>query len=160
VDAWEKWNQLRCLCNHNPLVALMIELTEDLPSSNCIERLTGEPVRSVAIPTKCFLLNSKGYPALPKRHRLVVERFLSNNVQVISFLANLISEFCDKLVLCPNDEAIADLTNQFEYLSYIFRSLPALERDQVEMKQYYDHLQVRYPLREIMYHVSRSRWSR
>lgn len=43
-----------------------IEMTEDLPAREVLQRWRGEPIRAVIFPTSIFLTNKKGYPVLSK----------------------------------------------------------------------------------------------
>lgn len=66
-----------CCSPHNTA----LELTEDLPSTEVLERWAGEPVKAVIIPTKIFLTNKAGYPALSQKHKM----FLIKMFKVVLF---------------------------------------------------------------------------
>lgn len=84
VDTWEWWNQLRCLCDHNKKLAVVLELNNKvIEDDDAIKRWIGEPLKAVIIQTYTFLTNKKGYPVLSKENQIVIQKFFKLNVQFI-----------------------------------------------------------------------------
>ncbi|KAI0207200.1 Protein arginine N-methyltransferase 5 [Lamellibrachia satsuma] len=63
-DTWHWWNSLRLMCDCNKKISIALEVTENLPSSQAIDRWCGEPVKAAILPTSIFLTNKKGLPRL------------------------------------------------------------------------------------------------
>lgn len=57
------------MCDTNKRVSVALEITEDLPSDDVLQRWLSEPIKAVVLSTKLFLTNKKGYPVLSKAHQ-------------------------------------------------------------------------------------------
>ena len=68
-STWKMWTKLRTMCEESSKLALALELTDDLPSENVIDRWLAEPIKCVILPTSIFLTNKNGYPVLSKAHQ-------------------------------------------------------------------------------------------
>ena len=83
-DTWEWWNQLRCLCDNNKKLAVVLELnSKTIEDDDVIRRWVGEPLKAVVLPTNIFLTNKKGYPVLSRENQIVVHKFFKLSVQFI-----------------------------------------------------------------------------
>jgi type II protein arginine methyltransferase len=69
ADPWEGWNNLRMATESNPRVSVALEITEDLPDTESLNRWLAEPVKAVFVPTSVFIANKKGYPVLSSGHQ-------------------------------------------------------------------------------------------
>ena len=38
ADSWEWWNRVRCLCEHNAKLGVLLEVPADLPEEACLAR--------------------------------------------------------------------------------------------------------------------------
>lgn len=74
-NTWYWWKKLRTLCSENSRLGVALELTEDLPDEEEIERWYSEPVRAIIIPTSLFLTNKNGFPVLSKPHQKFLHKF-------------------------------------------------------------------------------------
>jgi PRMT5 TIM barrel domain len=68
-DPWEAWNNLRMATESNPRVSVALEITEDLPDMDSLNRWLAEPVKAVFVPTSVFIANKRGYPVLSTGHQ-------------------------------------------------------------------------------------------
>jgi len=82
-DPWEWWARLREMCVPTPCLAVALELTADLPSADAVLRWLGEPIKAVILPTSVFLINSAGYPVLPKAHQAIVRSLFKFDPQFV-----------------------------------------------------------------------------
>jgi protein arginine N-methyltransferase 5 len=104
-DGWHVWNHLRTLTGHSHRIAVVLELSNDLPcctndsntnsdSNNSesdadtvdmqlIQRWAAEPVKALIIPTHLFLTNKKGFPVLSKTLQSIINVFLRFRVHII-----------------------------------------------------------------------------
>lgn len=71
----EIWKKLRNQCDDNSRMFLALDLSEDLPSEDDLERWFAEPVKCIILPTSLFLTNKAGFPVLSKAHQKVITRF-------------------------------------------------------------------------------------
>ena len=55
-------------------MSLCLELTQDLPSEQELNRWFGEPIKAISVPTSIFIFNKKGFPVLSTAHQAVVQR--------------------------------------------------------------------------------------
>ncbi|KAK9820236.1 hypothetical protein WJX72_007776 [[Myrmecia] bisecta] len=154
-DSWEWWNQVRCLCGHQPKLGLALELPESLPSRAHIQRWLGEPVKVIVVPTSIFVTNKRGYPTLTRPHQEVLALFMSHNVQVI-LSGDAKHQAPESAEAASNGEvAVAQpegaslhfagethpLRIYWDYLSYLFRKQQGpSEQEQLELG-YRDYLQ-------------------
>jgi len=79
---WQRWNQVRCLCEHNPKLGIMLDVPAVLPPKEEIVRWHGEPVKALVLSTSVFLVNKRGYPTLSKAHQEMLTTFFQHGVQV------------------------------------------------------------------------------
>jgi protein arginine N-methyltransferase 5 len=59
-----------------------MNLLLQLPPPAMLARWDGEPVKALLVPTRCFVLNKRGYPVLPKAHQDFISHMLSLQAQV------------------------------------------------------------------------------
>ncbi|KAI0983726.1 hypothetical protein GJ496_008284 [Pomphorhynchus laevis] len=75
--SWNRWNALRLMCGLHCGLKLALCFKEDsFCSTDQLNRWLAEPVGFIIIPTKMFLTNKAGYPALPKAVQPVICKFL------------------------------------------------------------------------------------
>ncbi|XP_067931208.1 protein arginine N-methyltransferase 5-like [Watersipora subatra] len=82
-DTWHWWNTFRSLSNRRKTVSICLELTQDLPSNEEMNRWFGEPCRAVSVPTSLFITNKKGFPVLSPSHQAVLYQMFKLGIQVI-----------------------------------------------------------------------------
>ncbi|PRW56786.1 arginine N-methyltransferase [Chlorella sorokiniana] len=151
ADPWEWWNQLRFLCNHHPRLGVMLELGADLPSTDNLERWRGEPLKAVVVPTSVFMTNKRGFPTLSRRHQDFLADCFTRGVQVV-----LSGNAHHMPPEAPGGNAVAvgpggavaaaaaaehPLRLYWEYLSFLFRKLPASSEQELVEMGYRDYLQ-------------------
>lgn len=129
VDGWEMWNHFRLLCDQNPRLQAVLELTADLPSTEReLERWFAEPVRAVIVPADIFLTNKQGFPVLSKRHKAFLLQAFRYKVQVI-------------FKGLSGAEGDADSSKYLHYIARLFQNRPApTPQEQFELP-YHDYLQ-------------------
>ena len=135
---WHMWRKMRTLCDESQKLFLALEVTNDLPSEEEIERWFSEPVKCVIVPTSLFISNKSGFPVLSKAHQRVLHRFLQLDVDLIIEGAN---RHADK----------GGIDKYVEYLNFLHKQhLANLACDQVAkfVKGYEDCLQ--NPLQPLM----------
>lgn len=59
----------RTMCDTNKRISIALEVTEDLPDEDVLQRWLAEPIKAVVMSTSLFLTNKKGYPVLSKAHQ-------------------------------------------------------------------------------------------
>jgi len=130
VDGWATWNNFRLLCDQNPRLQVVLELTADLPSTDReLERWFAEPVRAIIVPADIFLTNKQGFPVLSKRHKSFLLDAFRYKVQVI-FKG-----------LSDGAEGDADAAKYLHYIARLFQSRPALTPQEQFELPYHDYLQ-------------------
>jgi len=130
IDGWEMWNNFRLLCDQNPRLQVVLELTADLPSTERdLKRWFAEPVRAVIVPADIFLTNKLGFPVLSKRHKAFLLEAFRYKVQVI-FKG-----------LSSGTEGDADTSKYLNYIARLFQSRPALTPQEQFELPYHDYLQ-------------------
>lgn len=82
-NSWEWWNKFRIYCDYDKKLGLALELSQDMPSDQDLERWLGEPVKCLIINTNLFLTNQRDYPVLSKSHQQLLRRFFQLDVQYI-----------------------------------------------------------------------------
>lgn len=80
---FSRWNRFRTFCACDKKLKLALELTEDLPSEQEINRWLGEPIGCVIIKPKTFLTNQSGYPVLSKAHQRIVNELMSRQIEFL-----------------------------------------------------------------------------
>jgi len=132
-DPWETWNRLRTLCEFNSSLGVALEMTEDLPPRETLQRWRGEPVKAIIFPTSIFLTNKKGFPVLSKPHQLFVLEMYQFKIQVI---------------LKGRARHAGGYEIYLQYLEHLrLKLFPVPEQDRFE-SPYYDYLQA--PLQPLM----------
>jgi protein arginine N-methyltransferase 5 len=63
---------------------VLLEVPENLPPKEQIQRWLGEPVKALVLPTSVFQTNKRGFPTLSKAHQDLLLLFFRHNVQVKS----------------------------------------------------------------------------
>ncbi|KDQ24653.1 hypothetical protein PLEOSDRAFT_1067469 [Pleurotus ostreatus PC15] len=64
-ETWEMWDVIRSICDYDPRLVLMLDLTP-LPFPTATEALlkwNAEPVKYLFLPSSTFIANMKGYPS-------------------------------------------------------------------------------------------------
>lgn len=82
-DAWERWDQLRNLCDTPSNLKVALTLTGNDYSEGVLQRWFGEPVRAVSLCCSLFVMNAAGFPTLPPALRVVVCGFHERKVHVV-----------------------------------------------------------------------------
>lgn len=82
ADSWQWWNQVRGLCGHHTKLGILLEVPENLPPHEEIQRWLGEPVRALVLSCTVFQTNKRGYPTLSKPHQDLLLLFFCQGVQV------------------------------------------------------------------------------
>ncbi len=132
-DPWETWNRLRTLCEFNASLGVALEMTEDLPAREVLQRWRGEPIKAVIFPTSIFLTNKKGYPVLSKAHQSFVLELYQFKIQVL---------------LKGRARHPGGYEIYLQYLEHLrLKLFPLAEQDRFE-SPYYDYLQA--PLQPLM----------
>lgn len=72
-SSWDRWNTFRTQTDFHNLLGCALLVGRDLPPLKLIERWSGEPVKSVLLPTHVFGSNKRGYPILTKGHQEAVQ---------------------------------------------------------------------------------------
>jgi hypothetical protein len=66
-----------------------LEITEDIPSLELLDRWLGEPVRAAIFPTSIFLSNKAGFPTLSRKHQQFVLKLFRVTYYPFVHLKNL-----------------------------------------------------------------------
>ena len=82
-DPWEHWNRFRTLCDEVQTLSVCLEVTEDVPSMETVDKWCGEPISVVVLPTHVFQTNAKGFPILSKPHQAMLEKFFRHKIQFV-----------------------------------------------------------------------------
>lgn len=150
------WFQLHALTGYHPRLGILLVVGSELPTASELNLWVGAPVRGLAIDTSSFIRNRKGFPVLPKRHQIFISHFLQMGVQVIltdqrpSAPGEVPREPTPAESMTPAVIAAAaasgvgaghDLRLEWEYLSYLFRRLPAATTGENAERAYRDLLQ-------------------
>ncbi|CAG8485867.1 5065_t:CDS:10 [Cetraspora pellucida] len=134
---WERWNKFRTLCENHVKLSIALEVTQNLPEDNILDRWFAEPLKAVILPTTIFLSNAKGFPVLSKRHQTFVRK-------LIKYKPNFI---IDCVADGPN-HASGGLAAYQEYIHYLNRTMPELTQVEQFALGYHDFLQS--PLQPLM----------
>lgn len=70
-------------CGTEKKVKLALEMADDLPDWEEIDRWLGEPIGCLIIKSKTFLTNSAGFPVLSKAHQKVINQFLLRQIPFV-----------------------------------------------------------------------------
>ena len=65
---YERFLELKQLCEHSVFLYVMISLGADLPDRRIIDRFYSENMYAVQLPVSAFISNQKGFPVLSKVH--------------------------------------------------------------------------------------------
>lgn len=133
-DPWEWWNVFRTMCDTNKRISVALELTEDLPDEEVLQRWLAEPIKAVVLSTGLFLTNKKGYPVLSKAHQGFLRSLFKLDVQLILTGAN---KHADK-----------GIHSYQQYLDHLWQTLPAPDTVTQFARGYEDYLQC--PLQPLM----------
>jgi len=132
-DSWECWNKMRTLCNYHHNLHVALEITENIPEAENVDKWVSEPIRVVILPVDIFLTNKKGYPVLSKRHQELVKKLFKYNVQVI----------IRGVIRHSQGPSIYQ-----QYVTWLFRQIPQLTELERYSRPYWDYLQS--PLQPLM----------
>ncbi|KAG9224846.1 hypothetical protein PTI98_009954 [Pleurotus ostreatus] len=78
-ETWEMWDVIRSICDYDPRLVLMLDLTP-LPFPTATEALlkwNAEPVKYLFLPSSTFIANMKGYPVLPKATQSFIREMMA-----------------------------------------------------------------------------------
>lgn len=125
-------------------------------------RWVGENVKAVLVPQSVFLTNAKGYPVLPKRHQAVLAMLMSRGAQVVfcpdegSALPPAVAQAA-VLPAAGAEEGQGEEDGDagprhphsffHDYLSFLFRKIPAPSDRELPEISYRDYLQ--HPLQPL-----------
>ena len=153
--AVSRWHALRAMCGHHPQLRIALEIGPDLPNpEEELAAWSGEPIKAVVLPTSLYVKNSRGYPSLRKATQALVTGLFVRGCQPV--LRD------DSLACCVGADVIASamaapepsahpLGQHWEYLSYLFRKLPAPPDANRPEYEYRDFLQS--PLQPLQDHL-------
>ncbi|CAG8446554.1 9825_t:CDS:10 [Dentiscutata heterogama] len=134
---WERWNKFRTLCDNHVRLSIVLEVTQNLPEDNILDRWFAEPIKAIFLPTTIFLSNAKGFPVLSKRHQTFVRK-------LIKYKPHFVIE-------CAADgpnHASGGLSAYQEYVHHLHRTMPELTPVEQFALGYHDFLQS--PLQPLM----------
>lgn len=77
-EAWTRWNHFRSAADFNPKIAVVLEISAQIPSEAELNRWLGEPVVHIIIPCSLFLGGT--HPVLSTDHQAIVMAFARNKV--------------------------------------------------------------------------------
>lgn len=80
VDPWTWWNTFRLQTDFNSKIMVALELSEDLPPTEVIQRWLCEPVSCIIVPANVFIRNAQNFPVLSKAHQSVITAFVKNDI--------------------------------------------------------------------------------
>ncbi|XP_047326833.1 protein arginine N-methyltransferase 1.5-like [Impatiens glandulifera] len=144
VDSWEMWNSFRLICEHHNQLSIVLDVSNNLPSINSIDRWFGEPVCAAIIHTDSFKTNAKG-PFLSRKLQILVTSFFHHSIQVnhhSTYTSTLVTNFIISGLndrkktasdLCANETNNFDhdplrhpLRSYLDYFAYIYRRMVPL----------------------------------
>lgn len=73
------WNRFRIYADFNSRLRLVLELCEDVPTTDAMQRWLGEPIECVVVHSKLFIRNRNNYPVLTRAHQEILAQFIGNN---------------------------------------------------------------------------------
>lgn len=80
---WEWWNKLRSLCDYNPRLGLVLDMSAELPPKLERDLWAGEPVRAIFLRTSMFWKNPRGFPVVSQSSRDFLQKFVPLDTHVI-----------------------------------------------------------------------------
>ncbi|KAJ3090438.1 hypothetical protein HK102_003760 [Quaeritorhiza haematococci] len=139
-DAWQQWNMIRMLCDHNPRLGIALDLRDaSVPAPGpLLDRWLAEPIRAVFMPRETFLTNAKGYPVLPKKHQAFVRSMIERGF----------NQFVVTITTPTDTHPSGGVQAYQQYLHHLQKTMP--EPDVIEKFStgYHDYLQA--PLQPLM----------
>jgi protein arginine N-methyltransferase 5 len=146
------------MCEWHRKLGVALEITSDLPTPFEQDRWTGEPVRSIILPTSIFLTNRKGFPVLSRQHQAFVIKLIrvcffrlrfSSLFVILDFGRDCSTQRCGSRVILRGRSKFSNgLTPHLEYIRFLYNSNCALTEDEAFEAPYFDHLQA--PLQPLM----------
>lgn len=117
-----------------------MEVTEDLPSPQILNRWKGEPLKALIIPSSVFISNKQGFPVLSARHKdFVTSLFKVFILLCISYLFTL--QYKVHLILKGKPALKKEWKPYVQYIHFLYGNYPPFsQEDQIEIP-YYDYLQ-------------------
>ncbi|KAJ8600933.1 hypothetical protein CTAYLR_005056 [Chrysophaeum taylorii] len=130
-DSWEKWDELRRLCDHSLALCVALEIGIEPPSRDAARRWRGEPIKAVFVPAEVFVFNEAGFPVLPKSHQAL-----------LSSLAALAEPRETRFVLSGRPRHARGRVVYAQYLNHLLttRREPLTQVEELELP-YRDYLQ-------------------
>ncbi|KAG1667595.1 Protein arginine N-methyltransferase 5 [Nymphon striatum] len=78
LDTWQWWRKFHGLCNLDDGIYLNLEICQDVPSDDVVDRWLGEPLWCIILPTSIFLSNKAEFPVLSRAHQILMHKFFKN----------------------------------------------------------------------------------
>ena len=124
---YERYIQLKSLCNHSVRLQVILVIEPNLPASDdFILRFWSEPVSSLQLSTNVFVKNNKNYPVLTKRHQTIVKHFMKSQVSII---------------VEPRHQS-QNLSDHYQYLTnHLFKNHDILDKEEQIEVQFRNYLQ-------------------
>lgn len=141
LSTWEIWDTIRSICNYSSRLHVALEVPARLPSLATQSRWLSEDVRQLFLSASVFLVNTKGYPVLPKAHQAYVQA-------ACKFGPSLVLQDIDKHQRLGGDDAY------MQYLKYILKNAPPPSMAEIVAPGYQDFLQ--QPLQPLQDNLSSS----
>ncbi|KXS22453.1 Skb1 methyltransferase [Gonapodya prolifera JEL478] len=136
---WNRWNALRCACDHSSRLGVALSIPPTLPSPPHLAIWLAEPIKSLVLQKQAFVSNPKGYPVLSRRHQGFVRAVMEAHQPYI-LLANLTSG------TLPSSSG--GITAYASYVRHLWDTRPEPDKAERFAKGYKDHLQA--PLQPLM----------
>ncbi|RWS24179.1 protein arginine N-methyltransferase 5-like protein [Leptotrombidium deliense] len=86
ADPWQQWNKLRSLISNDRRIGVILELCDNLPDDEELQRWCGEPIKALHIPTSIFITNQKGFPVLSRPCRRFVQNIVEKTAHDVQFI--------------------------------------------------------------------------
>ena len=162
-DPFERWANLRALCEGHSQLGACLEIGATLPPAAELDRWVGEPVRAVVVSPRAFVSNKRGFPVLPKCHQEFLTLMMRRNVQIIirgatgdgdgdgdgdGTSAPTPAEAAAAAAADASASSSHPARRQWEYIVYLFRKIEPVTDQELQEAGYRDYLQA--PLQPLM----------
>ncbi|ORY85586.1 type II protein arginine N-methyltransferase Skb1 [Protomyces lactucae-debilis] len=128
LSTWHIWDTIRSACCYDHRLHVALQLPTRLPSETTRNRWLCEDVRMIFISANIFLVNSKGYPVLPKAHQSFIGA-------AARYSPALVLQDIDRHQRLGGDDAY------LQYLRYVLKNVPEPTPAEASMAGYRDFLQ-------------------